>query len=99
MEAHAGAHLTVIDLCHESPRPLREIADLLGRHISCVYRWTNEGSRGRVLEYVQIGGRRYTTMEALQRFAEASIEPDADPGVRLVDRAAEAAEELKGYGL
>ncbi len=37
-------------------------------HVSCVYRWTVSGCRGVVLESLQIGGTRCTSLEALSRF-------------------------------
>jgi len=37
-------------------------------HYSTLYRWATKGARGRVLESRLIGGIRYTTVEALQRF-------------------------------
>ena len=40
-------------------------------HYSTVYRWATKGARGRVLETRLVGGIRYTTREALQRFFEA----------------------------
>lgn len=40
-------------------------------HVSCVYRWTTSGCRGVILESVQIGGTRCTSVEALQRFFAA----------------------------
>jgi hypothetical protein len=39
-------------------------------HISAVYRWIAKGVAGVVLEAVRIGGTTYTSLEALQRFAE-----------------------------
>jgi hypothetical protein len=38
------------------------------RHVSCAYRWTTIGCRGVVLESIQIGGTRCTSLEALARF-------------------------------
>jgi hypothetical protein len=37
-------------------------------HISCLYRWTSTGCRGVILEWVQVGGTRCTSREALARF-------------------------------
>lgn len=37
-------------------------------HVSCLFRWCSTGCRGIRLEYVQIGGTRCTSREALQRF-------------------------------
>jgi len=37
-------------------------------HYSTLYRWSTKGARGRVLESRLVGGIRYTTVEALQRF-------------------------------
>ena len=40
-------------------------------HVGALYRWASTGCRGVVLETIQFGGQRFTTMAALQRFAEA----------------------------
>ncbi len=37
-------------------------------HVSTIYRWSNAGCRGEVLETIQIGGTRCTSKEALARF-------------------------------
>lgn len=39
-------------------------------HVSTLYRWTDQGCRGVVLESIQIGGTRCTSVEALERFFE-----------------------------
>jgi hypothetical protein len=39
-------------------------------HTSTLYRWTTSGCRGVKLEFVQIGGTRCTSHEALSRFYE-----------------------------
>lgn len=39
-------------------------------HISAVYRWMSSGVRGVRLESVRVGGSTYTSVEALQRFAD-----------------------------
>ncbi len=39
-------------------------------HAGQVYRWASRGLRGVKLEWVQVGGRRYTSREALNRFFE-----------------------------
>ena len=39
-------------------------------HVATLYRWWRRGVRGIKLETVVIGGRRYTSLEALQRFAD-----------------------------
>ena len=41
-------------------------------HISAVYRWTKSGSRGVRLESLRIGGQKVTSIEAIQRFIEAT---------------------------
>ena len=52
---------------------LPEAAALLpGRpHLSSLHRWMRRGVRGIRLETVLIGGRRFTSREALQRFVDA----------------------------
>lgn len=39
-------------------------------HVAALYRWASTGCRGVVLETLQVGGQRFTSMAALQRFAE-----------------------------
>ena len=67
----------MIDISQETLLPIREVPRHLpprpnGKrvHISAVYRWTQRGIRGAVLEAIRIGGSTYTSTEALQRFAE-----------------------------
>lgn len=40
-------------------------------HVSTIFRWAQRGVRGVTLETILCGGRRFTSSEALQRFAEA----------------------------
>lgn len=60
-----------IDLSVETLVELRKASEYLpGRpHVSTLYRWIQR--RRKPLEYIKIGGRTYTSVEALQRFAEA----------------------------
>ena len=46
-------------------------------HVSCIYRWTNSGCRGVILESIQIGGTRCTSKEALGRFFRRLTDGDA----------------------
>jgi Protein of unknown function (DUF1580) len=60
-----------IDLTRESPIPLSHArSHIPGRpHISTLHRWSQgPGVRGRKLETFLAGGRRFTTLEAIQRF-------------------------------
>jgi hypothetical protein len=67
----------VINVAVENVVALSELPDRIppraGRRLSIpsVYRWSTRGIRGVVLETVQIGGTRYTSMEAFQRFTNA----------------------------
>jgi IS30 family transposase len=69
---------THLDLRHETLIPLADVAHYLpkrhGRkiHYSTIYRWINKGTRGRILESTLVGGIRYTTVEAVQRFVGAT---------------------------
>ena len=62
---------------HETPIALADAVQHLptrrGRkiHHSTIFRWATKGVRGRILETWLVGGVRYTTLEALQRFFEA----------------------------
>ena len=61
-----------IDLLDQSPVSLAEASHLLpGRpHLSTLHRWRLRGVRGVKLETFLIGGRRFTSREALERFIE-----------------------------
>jgi hypothetical protein len=71
----------MIDFNEESLISLQEAAKILPRrragrpvHVSCVYRWTQIGVKGIVLESVQVGGSRCTSRAALNRFFERLTE-------------------------
>ena len=73
----------MIDIEHEQLIPIRDVPRQLpprrtGRrvHISAVYRWMNCGLRGVALESIRIGGTMYTSLGALQRFADRLSQPD-----------------------
>ncbi len=51
----------------------------LGPHLNTVRRWATQGIDGVKLESVRIGKRRYTTLEAIERFL-ARLNADKDPG-------------------
>jgi len=74
-------------------------------HISTVWRWIQRGVRGVKLETVLIGGRRYTSNEALERFvsrttAAAAGEPAPTRTPTQRQRAILAAErELAAAGI
>jgi hypothetical protein len=57
--------------------PLSHVPPLVPRlrrgrkiHVSTLFRWTTRGCRGVILESIQVGGTRCTSVEALQRFYE-----------------------------
>jgi Protein of unknown function (DUF1580) len=52
-----------------------------GVHLHTVFRWTTRGCGGRVLDSVRIGGRRYTSVEALARFAADDGDSEGPPVV------------------
>ena len=67
-------------------------------HIATLYRWANR--RHRPLETVAIGGRIYTSVEALERFAEQRSGPPAEtpPSADAARRHARAEAELDAAG-
>lgn len=72
-------------------------------NVSCLYRWTTQGCRGVVLECIQIGGTRCTSIEAMQRFFER-LTPMADPmrdtaQLPSSQRAASTARDLDRLGI
>lgn len=54
----------------EAPRHLPARPNGKRVHISACYRWINRGVRGVRLEVIRVGGSTYTSLEALQRFAD-----------------------------
>ena len=67
-----------IDFQQEQGIPLAEVANHVPKRngktvpYSTIYRWSIKGARGRVLESKLVGGIRYTTVEAVQRFLAAA---------------------------
>jgi len=99
----------VIDLSEETVICLSEAPRHLPRRdgrafsLATVYRWSLKGCRGVRLETLQIGGRRHTSMEALQRFAEQLTSGQKTPEPVIIpirrEREIEAAErELIAHG-
>ena len=68
----------MIDIPNEKMLPLSKVPQWLEKHLghkvnrSTVFRWKTRGSRGSRLETILVGGRRYTSEEALVRFFNAS---------------------------
>ena len=64
----------MIDIVNEQMIPFRKIPTWCEEHLgnrvnpSTVHRWRIRGARGCKLETVLVGGRRYTSEEALLRF-------------------------------
>jgi len=74
-------------------------------HISTLHRWRSHGIRGTKLETYLVGGRRFTTREALQRFFDRVAASAAGAALqavtvrrRLRQRDA-AAERLRARGI
>jgi hypothetical protein len=81
----------MIDLQTETVVSLTAAAKSLpGRpHIATVYRWFQHGVRGVRLETLLVGGKRFTSREALQRFTEqltAAAAGEAPPGRSVKQR-------------
>jgi len=96
IDIQAEQMLTIADAARELPgRP----------HISTLWRWIQRGCRGVKLETILLGGMRYTSREALQRFADAvTAAADGKPAPSRTssqrERAIEAAEaELERAGI
>ena len=78
-----------IDLSNDELVPLSQVPDLpcvprrrKGRplHRATVYRWSNTGVKGVVLETVQFAGTRCTTLRALREFVGRLSKPHAGDG-------------------
>jgi hypothetical protein len=95
-----------IDPARETPIPFQQAPEHIpGRpHISTLHRWRLNGARNRKLETFLRGGRRFTTLEAIQRF----LCPDENGGAQytpvdgdrhLQDRAQAAERQLDKLGI
>lgn len=64
-------------LCHLNKAPL----SIPGQpHVSTVVRWSRRGLKGITLETILVGGRRFTSVEAIGRFiAKLSDRPERLP--------------------
>jgi Protein of unknown function (DUF1580) len=63
----------MIDIASESMVPITEAHTHVPNrpHLATVYRWWTKGVRGGIkLETALIGGRRFTSVEAIQRFVD-----------------------------
>ena len=71
-----------IDLHAESVGTLAEVAAQLPRlsgrriHVSTLWRWATKGIKGVRLDYIKMGGRLVTSVEAVARFAAKLTEND-----------------------
>src|SRR5262249_61954699 len=95
---------TMIDPLREELLPFNVARNLFprrrrGKHpsLSCMYRWSDKGCRGVVLEYLNVGGTRCTSPEAVARFLRgltrlgSQVEAVRTPAAR--ERASSRAEE------
>lgn len=55
---------------------MHEAAKILRVTYACVYAYTTTGCRGTVLESRQIGAKRCTSLQALERFSNSLPEPE-----------------------
>ncbi len=95
-----------IDIANETlllpAKATKRVGDV---HVSTVVRWMATGVAGGSikLESVKIGGKRYTSVEALERFAERCTTPDAEASSRSTRQrdqaAANAGDELAAMGV
>jgi hypothetical protein len=79
----------MINLSAEQLRPLTEACrDVPGcPHVSTLTRWWRQGIKGVKLETVVVGGRRFTSVEAIRRFISRLSEPrPAGPSPRQEGR-------------
>ena len=75
----------MIDMSAEELLSFAEAARALPGHphMSTLYRWRMKGVRGVRLESVLVGGRRFTSREALERFAARTTAADNTESVPL----------------
>lgn len=83
IDIHREQMLTITSAARELPgKP----------HVSTVWRWINRGVRGVTLDTILVGGIRYTSREALQRFCECiTAAADGKPAPVRTSRQRQAA--------
>ena len=100
-----GTSKMAIDLRRDNGIPIREVPNWLPKrngkkvHFSTVFRWVTKGARGRVLESVLIGGIRYTTIEAIERFLGTTPTPPEIPAAAQEASISDIEEVLRADGL
>ncbi len=79
---------------------LREAANSIPSrpHINSVRRWILKGARGKKLDAKQVGGRWFTTSEAVQEFVDTPSNA-IHPGRQLTASQRAATEQVRGMGL
>jgi hypothetical protein len=84
-----------IDISHEMPITFAEATSYVPRRrrgrkasVTTLYRWATTGVRGILLETIQIGGSRCTSVAALQRFFDRLTQ--ARPVVDVPERNSQA---------
>ena len=89
----------MIDTRTETLLSLTKASELLGKHVTTIYRWTTDGMRGVVLESIQVGATRCTSREAIQSFCEQLTNEPARTTTRVANGAEKAAKELERHGI
>lgn len=94
------------DLREDQPLSLLDAADFLGKitgqkpHVSTLWRWCLKGCKGIRLESICIGGKRFVTAAAIERFIDASSETrPGQPSQPRTPRSAPAATQTPGKGM
>lgn len=91
------------DLREDQPLSLSDAAEFLGKltgqkpHVSTLWRWCLKGCKGVRLESICIGGKRFVTATAIERFIDASSE--ARTGQQSTQPSALAAPPTPGKGM
>jgi hypothetical protein len=91
----------MIDVLTHKMIPFTQAADHVpGRpHVATLHRWRLKGVRGRKLATILIGGRRWTSIEAIQAFLKPDDAPDQKPDPKEAGRRArEAGKALQAIG-
>jgi transposase len=68
----------VIDFTKEKPLSLAAVAERFGVAVKTVRAWAR-GVGGRRLETAKLGGKRFTSLEAIQRFSRQATEQEQLP--------------------
>jgi hypothetical protein len=85
----------MVNVVNEQPLTLQQLAERLPFSYKTIHSWSKYGHRGVKLETVPLGGKRISSMEAVQRFTERLAQLEAAPVPAVPPRSQDANRRLR----